>query len=160
MTILDRPDRTGLIFNTGIAVSSALLANGLIALVNPGEMSSPGSVNLQPPGYVIGFVWLVLFAAMGSARWLLLTKPVDTIPARRLILYLLLFCLSYPLYTLGLKSAVLGLLGNLLTIAFAIYVVIRVRRISPLSAALVSPVIVWVGFASFLVAEQLWSSPK
>jgi tryptophan-rich sensory protein len=153
--ILERPDRTGLIGNTSIAVLSALAVNGFIAVVNPSEMASPGSVHLQPPGYVIGIVWLVLFAAMGVARWLLLTKPMDTIRARRLILFLLLFCLAYPVYTLGLKSEIIGLAGNLLTIALALFVAIRVSSISRLAAGLVSLVIVWVSFASFLVVEQL-----
>jgi tryptophan-rich sensory protein len=153
--ILERPDRTGLIGNTSIAVLSALAVNGFIAVVNPSEMASPGSVHLQPPGYVIGIVWLVLFAAMGVARWLLLTKPMDTIRARRLILFLLLFCLAHPVYTLGLKSEIIGLAGNLLTIALALFVAIRVSSISRLAAGLVSLVIVWVSFASFLVVEQL-----
>ncbi len=155
MGILERPDRTGLIGNTSIAVLSALAVNGFIAVVNPSEMASPGSVHLQPPGYVIGIVWLVLFAAMGVARWLLLTKPMDTIRARRLILVLLLFCLAYPVYTLGLKSEILGLGGNLLIIALSLFVVTRLSSISRLAAGLVSLVMVWVSFASFLVVEQL-----
>jgi tryptophan-rich sensory protein len=153
--ILDRPDRTGLITNIGIAILSALAVNGVIAVVNPSEMEGPGSVHLQPPGYVIGTVWLVLFGAMGAARWLLLTKPLDTMRARRLILFLLLFCLAYPFYTMGLKSEVIGLVGNVLTIALSFFVVIRVGRISRLAAGLVSLVSVWVTFASFLVVEQL-----
>ncbi len=155
MSILDRPDRTGLISNTSIAILSALAVNGLIAVVNPSEMARPGSVHLQPPGYVIGTVWLVLFAAMGTARWLLLTKPLDTVRARRLIMLLLLFCLAYPVYTLGLKSEGIGLIGNLMTIALSVFVVIRVGSISRLAAGLVSLVTLWVSFASFLVVEQL-----
>jgi tryptophan-rich sensory protein len=155
VSILDRPDRTGLISNTSFAILSALAVNGFIAVVNPSEMASPGSVHLQPPGYVIGTVWLVLFAAMGVARWLMLTKPLDSIRARRLILFLLLFCLAYPFYTIGLKSEVLGLVGNLLTIALSILAVIRVSKISRLAAGLVSLVTIWVSFASVLVVEQL-----
>ncbi len=155
MSIIDRPDRTGLISNIGIAISSALLVNGFIALVNPSEMESPGSVHWQPPGYVIGIVWVVLFAAMGAARWLLLTKPLDTIRARRLILLLLLFCLAYPFYTMGLKSELIGLVGNLLTIALSLFVAFRVGSISRPAAGLVSLVSVWVSFASVLVVEQL-----
>ncbi len=160
MSILDRSDRTGLISNIGIAILSALLVNGFIAVVNPSEMANPGSVRWQPPGYVIGAVWIFLFAAMGSARWLLLTKPLDTVRARRLIVLLLLFCLAYPFYTIGLKSEVIGLVGNLLTIALSLFVVIRVGSISRLAAGLVSLVGVWVSFASVLVIEQLGWRPR
>jgi tryptophan-rich sensory protein len=153
--ILDRPDLKGLISNTSTAIISALAANGFIAVVNPAEMASPGPVHLQPPGYVIGTIWLVLFAAMGAARWLLLTKPLETVRARRLILFLLLFCLAYPFYTSGLRNEVIGLAGNLLTVALSILVVIQVGSISRLAAGLVSLVTVWVSFASFLVVEQL-----
>jgi tryptophan-rich sensory protein len=152
---LDRPDKTGLISNTSIAILCALAVNGFIAVVNPSEMADPGSVHLQPPGYVIGVVWLVLFAAMGVARWLLLIKPIDTIRAQRHILFLLLFCLAYPVYASGLKSEIIGLVGNLLTIVLSLFVVIRVSKISRLAAGLVSLVMVWVSFASFLVVEQL-----
>jgi tryptophan-rich sensory protein len=155
--ILNRPDRTGLIGNTSLAILCALAVNGFIALVNPSEMSSQGPVHLQPPGYVVGIVWLALVAAMGFARWLLLTKPADTIRPRRLILYLLLFCLAYPLYTVGLKNLALGLAGNFATIALSLFVAIRVSASSRLAACLVALVTVWVAFASFLVAEQLRS---
>jgi tryptophan-rich sensory protein len=157
MSFLNRTDRTGLISNAGMAILSALAVNGIIELINPSEMASAGDVPLQPPGYVIGIIWTLLFAAMGSARWLLVANTSNTLGVRRLLLGLLLLCLAYPFYTFGLRSNVIGLIGALSIIALGVAFVIQVRGISRLAAGLVSLVIGWVSFASFLIIEQLRS---
>jgi hypothetical protein len=43
----------------------------------------------------------------------------------RLVVWYMAFCLSYPFYTLGLSSYIMGLIGNAATFAFALYIVIK-----------------------------------
>jgi tryptophan-rich sensory protein len=101
---------------------------------------------------------MVLFAAMGSARWVLVANPSkNTLRARRLLLGLLLLCLTYPFYTFGLRSNVMGLIGALTILALGVFFVIQVSGISRLAAGLVALVVGWVSFASFLIIEQLRS---
>jgi tryptophan-rich sensory protein len=135
MGILNRPDRSGL-SNAGIAILSAVAVNGIIQWINPGEMSNPGDVPLQPPGYVIGIIWIVLFAAMVSARWLLIANPLNTRHTRGLLLWLLLLCLAYPFYTFGLRNNVIGLMGALSILVPAVFFVIQASSISRLAAGL------------------------
>ena len=157
MNILDRGDRYGLATNLGAAILLAWLTNGMIAAVNPAEMASARPVRLAPPGYVIGGVWVVLFACLGAARWVTLRAPLGSSRAARPIMYLLFFCLAYPFYTWGLKSLTAGLIGNLATIVLACVVISQTARISRFAAALVAPVALWLCFATVLVVQQLRS---
>src|SRR5579883_2021730 len=132
-----------------LAAGIAIAANGFVLLVNPQEQEGAGrGVPWEPPGYVIGVVWIVLFACMGIARALATEEG-------RLVLYLILFCAAYPLYTLGLRSQSIGLAGNLATISFALVVAWRLWRRSRPAALLLLPVAVWVSFASLLIVMEM-----
>jgi tryptophan-rich sensory protein len=104
---------------------------------------------------VIGIVWVFLFAAMGAARWLVASREDGRGKGSLPVLLLVLFCASYPLYTLALSSLTLGLIGNAATALFALWVAARVRPVSRLAAGLVTAPAVWVAFASYLIAEQM-----
>ncbi len=74
MVIWNRRDLGGLAANMAIAVAVAALANAFIVFVNPDEDFAPPTVLLQPPGWIIGVVWIFLFIFLGTARWLLIQK--------------------------------------------------------------------------------------
>lgn len=151
--------------NMALAVLACLLCNGLIfALGWQGSTDDaarqPGA--LAPPGWVIGTVWVGLFAAMGAARALLEQQMADgwlrdgraaleALRARRLLDLLLVNCLAYPAYTLGLSNRPLTLAGNALTILLAVIVIRAAWPASRRAVALVAPVIAWVSFASVAV---------
>jgi len=139
----------------GIAVSVAALANAFIVLVNPAEDFAPPTVPLQPPGWVIGVVWIFLFIFLGTARWLLIQNADRPFQGTRWVWILLLFCAAYPIYTSGLRSLAVGLGGNIATVALALWVALRIRRASIVAAGLVSTVALWVTFATFLIVEQM-----
>ena len=71
----ERPVMAGLAANLAVFVGTPLVVNGVI--FGLGLESSSGQTGL-PPGWVVGTIWLVLFAAMGVARWLLLRSGEDT----------------------------------------------------------------------------------
>ncbi len=138
-------------FNVAWPVAAALVMNGLIFSLgwNDGtQLTDPG----DPPGWLVGAVWVVLFALLGLALWTL--QRVGSEPARRgrsRVLILILFCLAYPLYAIATDSWALGLIGNFLTIALALYVIVRVWPASPPAAWLVFPIIPWVSYATFAI---------
>ncbi len=142
--------------NIGIALSVVFLTNFFIFLINPSEMgTSSERYRLEPPGWVIGLVWTFLFAGLGAARWLVIENSDRPIKDTNWVFSLLLFCAAYPLYTLGLRSVVMGLIGNAATCVIALWVASQIRRRSLTATFLVSTVAVWVTFASFLTVEQL-----
>lgn len=154
-SLLNRQDKTGLFVNSGLAVGTAALGNAVIALFHWDRSASEPQPSFAPPGSVVGIVWLFLFAAMGAARWL--TVRSGSSERKRhagLIVLLILFCFAYPFYTAGLRQG-LGLVGNLATIAFATYTAWTVRHSSPEAAVFVSPVMVWVSFATAIIIGQM-----
>jgi tryptophan-rich sensory protein len=139
-----------------VAVAVAALANAFIVLVNPSEDFAPPTVSMQPPGWVIGIVWIFLFLFLGTARWLLIHNNADRrFQGTRWIWILLLFCAAYPIYTSGLRNLAVGLAGNVATAALAVWVALHIRKAAIVAAGLVSTVALWVTFASFLIAEQM-----
>ncbi|MGV3515769.1 tryptophan-rich sensory protein [Luteitalea sp.] len=113
---------------------------------------------LSCPGWVIPVVWFGLFLLLAVARWRLLALAVPAAQtAAALIVGLAVFCATYAYYTLGLAKLtgvdplVLGMVGNLVTIATATAVAWRCAALLPLAALLVLPVAVWTAFATVIV---------
>ncbi len=155
MVIWNRRDLGGLAVNMAIAVAVAAVANAFIFFVNPAEDLAPPIDRLQPPGWIIGVVWVFLFLFLGTARWLLIQNVDRPFPGTGWVWILLLFCAAYPVYTSGLRNLAVGLGGNVATIALAVWVALRIRKASIVAAGLVSTVALWVTFASFLIVEQM-----
>lgn len=152
----------------GTLLGNVLLLWGVLLVVNvPAPLlglefeSSAQRVPLEPPGWVIPTVWFVLFALMGLARWRLTALDGDAAwLAVRAIEALAVWCAAYAYYTLGLaqltgvSALVYGAIGNVLTIAGALIVASVCARAQRGSAWLVLPVVVWVSYATALVAQQ------
>lgn len=155
---IDRADRSGLLSNTGLALLAVLLTNGLIALVNPREMSSYQQSRLTPPGYVIGIVWTGLFICMGVARWnLIRSRERGAAASGAIIVWLAILCLAYPAYTAGLRNETIGLIGNVVTLVFTLGVIASVFSRSRTAALWTLPIAIWLTYATFLSALSVWS---
>ena len=146
----------GLAVNIGVALLLVFLTNFSLLLFNPSEITTPvKAYRFEPPGWVIGLVWTLLFAGLGLSRWLVIEDCEGRTRSTDWVFFLLLFCAAYPLYTLGLRSLLLGLIGNAATCVLACWVANRVRRRSATATLLISSVAAWVTFASLLIVEQL-----
>jgi len=107
---------------------------------------------MLPPGWAVGTIWMLLFAAMSLARWLVRGDP----PAMAYAVDALAFlCLIYPLYTLGLSSDRIGLAGTIVTALVAIAVIVGLARWCARAAALTSAVLVWLIYAGVATAVGL-----
>ncbi len=155
MTIWNRRDLRGLAVNLAIAVAVAALAEAFIFFVNPAEEMAPTTGLLQPPGWVIGVVWVLLFLFLGAARWLLLETLDQPLQGTRWVWILLLVCAAYPIYTSGLRNLAVGLGGDVATAMLALWVALHIRKSSIVAAGLVLTVTLWVTFAGFLIVEQM-----
>jgi tryptophan-rich sensory protein len=108
--------------------------------------------SFAPPGPVIGIIWIVLFAAMGAARYLAATSGRTS--ARNdawAVVGLLALCLAYPLYTHFISGHATELAGNAISFVYALWLVARLRGPSPIAAALIGVVAIWIAFATALV---------
>jgi tryptophan-rich sensory protein len=100
-----------------------------------------------------GPVWAVLVVLMAAAAIVTLRSGGERAkPRAGLVLLLIGVCLLHPLYTAIFKSVGYGLtaelVGSAVTCVVAGLVVARVRRASTFGAALIVPVVVWVGLAT------------
>lgn len=142
--------------NIAAAVGSALIMNGLI--YGLGWNSSAGyaqRASFAPPGYVIGIIWMILFALMASARWCL--NALENNRAKRARLYvtiLLLSCLVWPLYSLAIGSVAGGLWGTIWTIALALFTLASTWHVSKKASYFILPVFLWVIFALIIIVTE------
>ncbi len=146
-----------LFWNIGASVAVALAVNAIVFglgwdRANDAQAQPP----LAPPGVIVGIVWIVLFGAMGAARYAVVASGRRT--ARRdawALVALIAFCAVYPLYTRGLADLRIATLGNLATLAAALVVAALVRRDSPRAVYLILPVAAWVSFATYLTVGTI-----
>ncbi len=111
----------------------------------PANTPWPGPINSVIYA-IVPFVWIGLFAAIGTAMFMLHTRGLRG-PALAAGV-LLANCALYPVYTLGFSSRELGLAGNGLTAVLAAFAIGLAAERSPRTALLLFPVIVWVTLAS------------
>lgn len=158
-TVIDQTSNTSLVLNVTIAVILCLVINSIIFGI--GWDGGDESINIwfAPPGYVVGTVWVILFGLIGASRYLLNSAGEWAKGTKALLVGLLLFCLAYPIYTIGFNSEFIGLLGNIATILFTVFAMYRTWKFSRAAAYLLSPIVLWVTFATILVlAELRWIS--
>lgn len=154
--ILDRTDRTGLWLNMAAAVGLALVCNAIVFGFGWNQTSMRVTPVYAPPGAVVGIVWTLLFAGMGAARWLVLSRMT---PLRyrhaRLIVWLVIFCAAYTFYGLAPESRIPGFIGNLVTIPFSAWIAWTVRTTSPRAALLIGLVPLWVIYATIAFGPSM-----
>jgi tryptophan-rich sensory protein len=132
---------------------TCLVGNGVIFALgwNSGARPQPQPW-FAPPGWVIGVVWLALFALMGLVHGRLRQIKPST---SWTMIALAAACLAYPLYTGGLQNGSVGLVGNIATLAVTLGLMAYYRRFDRTSAFFLVPMTAWLVFASILTATIL-----
>lgn len=154
-SVINEKKYTSLILNISIAVALCLVINAVIFGSGWDASDTDAQIWFAPPGYVVGTVWVILFGLIGAARYLLNASGEAAKGTKNWLVILLLFCLAYPIYTIGFNSEILGFAGNLATIALTIFVFTKTFRFSKTAASLLVPIIVWVSFATLIVMAEL-----
>lgn len=136
-----------------VCVVVTFLAPAAAAFAMPGEwyavLKKPA---WNPPAWLFGPVWTVLYIMMAVAAWLVWRRGGWTAQRGPLRLYLGQLALNAawsPLF-FGLKMPGLAFAEILLLLAAIVVTALAFRRVSPAAAWLFVPYIAWVAFASFL----------
>jgi tryptophan-rich sensory protein len=153
VSLLDRPDRSGLVANLGVALTIVVILNALIFGLG-WQDTSAYTPRFVPPPAVIGSVWVALFAFMACARWELNRAAARRIDKAGLIV-LFVGCAAYPLYTAGLRSELVGEAANIALLTLTGQLAVRYARRIPRAAAWLVPLFLWLSFASFAVGFAL-----
>jgi len=152
----ERPVMAGLTANVAVFVGTPLVVNG--AIFGLGLEQSGGEQTGLPPGWVVGTIWLVLFAGMGVARWLLLRAAKTHGDQRRAewVSLLAFLCLLYPVYTGGFSHLVAGLVGNVVTLVVAMPIAVYAFRRARVAGLCLAPLVVWLSYAALVTARLVY----
>jgi tryptophan-rich sensory protein len=112
----------------------------------------------NPPGWIFGVVWPILYVMMGISAFLIWNKGIDNKQARVVlglfVLQLLLNGLWTPIF-FGLQMMGLALAEIILLWVTILATILAFWRISKIAAYLLMPYILWVSFAVALNAA-IW----
>lgn len=143
---------TGLAANLAVFVGAPVVVNGLIFGLGWNRTSGPQTG--LPPGWVVGSIWVVLFAGMGAARWLLVRsgegRGVEWVSGVGVL------CLLYPVYTRGFSDLTAGLVGNLMTLVVAVPVAVYAWRRQRGAGGCLVPLVAWLAYAAFATARIVY----
>jgi benzodiazapine receptor len=129
------------------ALAAVLAANLVVAALGlEGDGADP-----DLPGWLIGSVWVALFACLGGAYAALERAPAAAGSERAALVGLGLLCLAYPFYTAGFELRAVSLAGTAITFVYGLALALRVQRVSGFAAALLVPLLLWLVVAAFLL---------
>ncbi|WP_135667374.1 TspO/MBR family protein [Halorhabdus rudnickae] len=113
----------------------------------------------NPPSWVFGPVWTLLFALMGVALWLVWRADVTTRPVRIALLAFagqFVLNIAWSAAFFGAKSPVLGLLVITALWLAIVGTIVAFDRVDRRAALLLVPYLAWVSFAAVLNASLWW----
>ena len=128
------------------------------ARVQPGEWYAQlAKPSWTPPGWLFGPVWTLLYAAMAVAAWIVWKESglrAGMIPLAAYAVQLLLNGLWSWLF-FGRRLIGLALVDIICLFLAILVTTLLFRQVRPLAGLLLTPYLLWVGFASIL-NFQIW----
>ena len=107
----------------------------------------------NPPNWVFGPVWTVLYALMAFSLWRILLLPREIAgrrPALGLFLLQLAMNAAWSWMFFGARSVALGLVNIVPQLIVILATIVSFHRLDRLAAWCLTPLAAWVGFASVL----------
>jgi tryptophan-rich sensory protein len=124
----------------------ALVLGGLSSSDTPNDLwyQELNKSSLNPPGYIFGIVWPILYILMSISAF-------RTFPeTRKLFLIQLFFNAIWSWLFFAFHMPVVALLNIWILIALNIKLFVKMLRLDSISGILFIPYIVWLCFASYL----------
>lgn len=127
-------------FTAGLATQSSI-SDWYPTLVKP---------SWNPPNWVFGPVWTILYIMMAVAAWLVWKAGSDVKPAMILFFSQLALNFAWSFLFFGARSPWLGLVGILMLLLAVLITTLVFWRISRPAGLLFLPYLAWVSFATLL----------
>ena len=124
----------------------ALILGGLSSSDTPNDLwyQELNKSSLNPPGYIFGIVWPILYILMSISAFRTFSKT------RKLFLIQLFFNAIWSWLFFAFHMPIVALLNIWILIALNIKLNVNMLRIDTISGILFIPYIVWLCFASYL----------
>jgi benzodiazapine receptor len=107
----------------------------------------------NPPNWIFGPVWTILFILMGIALWLIWEKGLDKIQVRTAVNIFsaqLVLNIVWSLLFFGLHSPLWAFIEIIALWLMILWTIIAFYRLDKTAGLILIPYILWVSFASFL----------
>lgn len=132
-----------LLFHILIPIILAIIINFYI--YTQGWNNNNKNTKGLPPGYVIGAIWIVILGLLGYIHFLLYPSIESWF-----IVFTIIYCLSYPFLTSGLKETN-NTIYNIIALILAIIVFIGVFYKNKLMSLLVIPFLLWTLYVNIIL---------
>ncbi len=150
---MKRSDITKLVIATG----APLLAGGIGSIFTtakiPGWYANLAKPLLNPPSWVFGPVWTVLYVLMGVATFLVWKRGGERKAARQAFMAFVTQLFLNAIWSVlffGLQRPDLALIDIVLLWIMIVVTMVFFARVSKTSAWLLLPYLAWVSFATYL----------
>jgi len=106
----------------------------------------------NPPNWIFGPVWTILFVLMGISLWIIWTSKESKEKRRGLILFFIQLGLNvlWSVLFFGLHLLLLSFVEIILLWIFILLTILEFKKISKNASYLLWPYIIWVSFAAIL----------
>ena len=118
---------------------------------------------LSPPGWLFPIVWTILFIMMGTASWLVASRPESKARNQALTLYGIQLAVNFlwPFFFFGAGWYTFALLWLLLLWGLVYWCICVFAGFSKKAVYLMIPYIIWLTFAGYLnLFIALWKLEK
>jgi translocator protein len=112
----------------------------------------------NPPAWIFGPVWTLLYTLMGISLWLVIRDGIAEKPVRQAVVIFaaqLIANFAWSIIFFGLQMIAFAFLEILLLDILIIATIVYFRRINPTAGWLLVPYLCWTAFATILTGT-LW----
>lgn len=150
----DRPDRLGLSLSVILPLATVLIGNGILFAVGDVENPDYAAVSWNPPGWLIGAIWCVIYPLWGAARWKTATADDPRASRSWWVAALITWGLCYPV-VIAFVDTTGSVIANGFSLALAVTVAVRVAPVTWSAFWMIAPSIVWLVIANALGLQAL-----
>lgn len=146
-----------LVISLIIPLAIGFIAGQFTSDAIPGWYASLNKPSFNPPDWIFGPVWTVLYVLMGISLFIVWSRPRSQQRTLAVMAFLLQMILNFAWTFLFFHYQQMGfaLADILLLLASIVFMMIKFHRVSKLSAWLNFPYLLWVSFATALNVAYL-----
>ncbi len=152
--VWDRANMLGLTLSIVLPLAAVLMGNGLLFALGDVENPDYAAVSWNPPGWLIGAIWCVIYPLWGAARWKTATKDDPRASRSMWVAALIVWGLFYPVVTAFVDTTG-SAIANGFSLLLAIMAIIRVWPVSMAAVTMIAPSILWLIVANALGLQAL-----
>ena len=154
--ILNRTDMKGEIANPLAALVAVVAVNAVVFGLGLARTNAYPDVWIEPPGWIVGLVWVLIFPMWGLARWHALRAGREGRRLAAFIVFMMLWSLAYPALTAGFNLYKCAA-ANAISFLIVGFAYLRARSVSATASWWIAPSLVWVAFANILTIAKIVS---